>query len=226
MMAICVDDEHLALNDIIRTVKKCEDITEVVGFNNASEALAYINDHEFDIAFLDIELGGIFGHELAQEILKIHPKCSIIFISEFEKYAKDVINLHLKSDFVSYLIKPILVEELQREVAQIKAMKSSMPVLYVKNRKIYDTNMKLVEFSRTRASKLLVYLVEHSDRAFSTIELCQILYDDGHVDTNRKHSVWTIINELNKKLKEVGAEEVLCKNADGYYIDRSRIGIE
>ena len=49
---------------------------------------------QFDIIFLDIELGGINGIETARQIRESDVNCNIIFITSFEQYSKEAISVH------------------------------------------------------------------------------------------------------------------------------------
>ena len=56
MIAIVCDDELLSLGNIKSIVQNNEHITEVNAFSNSSKALAFVNENQIDIAFLDIEM--------------------------------------------------------------------------------------------------------------------------------------------------------------------------
>ena len=61
MRFIVVDDEPLALRDLLEILRKVVPGCEIVGCSTASEALKTVQNREngdFDVAFLDIELGG------------------------------------------------------------------------------------------------------------------------------------------------------------------------
>ena len=79
MIALAVDDEKPMLNALLKAVGASADIDNVTGFNLCSKALEWVEENTVDIAFLDISMRGMSGLALAEEILKIRPKCKIIF---------------------------------------------------------------------------------------------------------------------------------------------------
>ena len=70
MRAIVVDDEELMLVALEKAVSASPDIREVVRFSGCEQALAFVKENPIDIAFLDINMRGIGGMALAQNILQ------------------------------------------------------------------------------------------------------------------------------------------------------------
>lgn len=65
MNIIVVDDEPLALRGIARLVREAGEAGEVQEFSLPRTALAFAREHRVDVAFLDIEMPGMSGIELA-----------------------------------------------------------------------------------------------------------------------------------------------------------------
>ena len=69
MKVVVLDDEELALENLIECVEKCKPDAEIVGFQYAEDVLDYLETNTCDCAFLDIEMSGLNGVNLAK-ILK------------------------------------------------------------------------------------------------------------------------------------------------------------
>ena len=65
---------------------------------------------QFDIIFLDIELGGINGIEMARQIRESDVNCNIIFITFFEQYSKEAISVHP----FAFVDKPVAYAQMKK----------------------------------------------------------------------------------------------------------------
>ena len=89
-------------------------------FESGEEALAYAKTHPFDVLFTDIRLLGMSGLDLAREVLALRPATKVIICSGYSdfEYARKAIRLKA----VSYLTKPIDLEELRSTVTEAVRM--------------------------------------------------------------------------------------------------------
>ena len=67
MNIIAVDDEPLALKDLVRAIRVVNPGCEPIGFPTSRAALAHAQDNPVDAAFLDIEMPGMSGLSLAKD---------------------------------------------------------------------------------------------------------------------------------------------------------------
>ena len=74
MKVVVLDDEELALENLIECVEKCKPDAEVVGFQYAEDVLDYLETNTCDCAFLDIEMSGLNGVNLAKILNSSFPK--------------------------------------------------------------------------------------------------------------------------------------------------------
>ena len=73
MIALAVDDEILMLGALVKAISSSPDVKEVVKFSDCEEALEYVKNNHADIAFLDINMRGMGGLALAENILATRP---------------------------------------------------------------------------------------------------------------------------------------------------------
>ena len=103
-IAIC-DDEKSFLEDIIKHIdffSKDNDIEmQKSVFTCGEELLAHKN--KFDIAILDVEMNGIDGIKLGEQLRKINSHIILIYITAHKQYLDDALNLNA----VRFFEKPI-----------------------------------------------------------------------------------------------------------------------
>jgi|SRR6218665_1086764 len=100
MKCVIIDDEPLAVELLQDFVKKVESLELISSFNNAIDAVSFINQNNVDLIFLDIEMPHFSGIDFINTIEK---KALVIFTTAYSDYAVEGFNLGA----VDYLVKPI-----------------------------------------------------------------------------------------------------------------------
>ena len=101
MKIILVDDENLQLIRLENEVKKVFiENADISSYLNPIEALKDNKDKLVDIAFLDIEMPGMNGIQLAKELKKVNPLVNIIFVTAYDNYALDAYKIHASGYFI------------------------------------------------------------------------------------------------------------------------------
>lgn len=126
--AIIVEDEKPTLNRLKRQIN-AGGVAETVGaFTRPAEALEFLKDNSVDAAFLDIEMPGMSGLELAERITDMQPEVSVVFITAYNQYAVEAFRLNA----IDYLLKPVtdalLLESLARVKREIRPRASAEPL--------------------------------------------------------------------------------------------------
>ncbi|GAA3727985.1 MULTISPECIES: LytTR family DNA-binding domain-containing protein [Flavobacterium] len=100
MKCVIIDDEPLAVELLQDFVKKVEALELINTFNNAIDAVSFINQNNVDLIFLDIQMPHFSGIDFLNTIEK---KPLVIFTTAYSDYAVEGFNLGA----VDYLVKPI-----------------------------------------------------------------------------------------------------------------------
>ena len=100
MKCVIIDDEPLAVELLQDFVKKVDTLELINTFNNAIDAVSFINQNNVDLVFLDIEMPHFSGIDFLNTIEK---KPLVIFTTAYSDYAVEGFNLGA----VDYLVKPI-----------------------------------------------------------------------------------------------------------------------
>ena len=223
MIAIAIDDEQLMLYALEKAVRASEDIEEVASFTNCDDALAWLEIHTPDVAFLDINMRGINGIALAEKITAIHPDCKIVFCTGYEEYAVSAFKIHASG----YLLKPISAEDVQKEINVIKGRKSENGILKASCFGNFDVscNGEKLAFKRTKSKELLAYLIDRNGADVSAKEISAVLWENGTVVSDRNY-FHQLLLDVRHTLEKACAEDVLKKNGYLYSVDTSKISCD
>ena len=221
MIAIAVDDEILMLGALVKAINASPDIAEVSKFSNCDEALAFVKNNAVDVAFLDINMRGIGGLELAERIVEMRPECKIVFCTGYEEYAIPAFKLHASG----YLMKPISSEDVQGEIDNIKGLVKKEKLLTVRcfgNFEVYAKDEKLT-FKRLKTKELFAFLVDRNGAGMTAKQICAVLFPDDTDDNKNSVYLRQLVLDLKNTLKAVGAESVLRHETPCYRVDTSLI---
>lgn len=117
MKCIIVDDEAAARAITKQLCKKIETLTIAEEFDNAIDAIKYLNTNRVDLIFLDIHMPTFSGFDFIQT-LKNPPQ--IILTTSDRNFALDAFEYDCVID---YLVKPITPERFAKAVGRIKVAK-------------------------------------------------------------------------------------------------------
>lgn len=127
MKILLVDDEREEREGITYLIQKYEYPLEITEVANGQKALEYVQTHSIDILFTDIKMPFLDGLDLAKAVHEYNPSIKIIIFSAYGEF--DYAKRALEANAVSYLLKPIELEEFQKVmtsvISSIKAEKAA-----------------------------------------------------------------------------------------------------
>ncbi|MFD1861408.1 helix-turn-helix domain-containing protein [Planococcus chinensis] len=109
MNILLVDDEPLELEQMEYLINKNFPMWEVHKAQDASQAMKILNQVDIFLAFLDIQLPGKTGLELAKE-MKAISKADIVMVTAFQNF--EYAHAAIKVGVVDYITKPVIEEDL------------------------------------------------------------------------------------------------------------------
>ncbi len=113
--AIIADDERLMREQLrTRLAQVWPELTILGEAKNGNEAIALVEQHQPDFAFLDIKMPSKTGLEAAAEI---GDRTHIVFITAYDQYAVEAFD----HGAIDYVLKPADTERLQKTVSRLKA---------------------------------------------------------------------------------------------------------
>lgn len=107
---LIADDEANARDYLSRLVVSYDKFQLLDTKANGLEVVAYAKTLMPDILMLDIEMPGLNGIDTARKIMKMDPKCLIIFTTAYNEYAITAFEV----EAIGYLLKPFSLEEFRR----------------------------------------------------------------------------------------------------------------
>lgn len=109
MRCMIVDDEAPAREEIKYLLQKYDGVEVVAEAEEGKKAFEIIKREKPDVVFLDIQMRGMSGFDVADELLKLENCPLIVFITAFDQYAIKAFEINA----VDYILKPISSERLK-----------------------------------------------------------------------------------------------------------------
>ena len=119
--AVIAEDEQLlavGLRDALAALWPGLEVAELV--DDGIQALRAIEEHQPDILFLDIQMPGLSGIEVAKQV---NGRCHVVFVTAFDDYAIQA----FEQGAVDYVLKPLEVPRLATAVGRLKQRIGSTP---------------------------------------------------------------------------------------------------
>ena len=227
MSILAVDDEKLALEGLLKSIREAEPGAEVVGFRKPSEAMEYFKEHTCDVVFLDIQMRGVNGVNLAKEMKLLRPQINVIFATGYLDYMGEAFSLHASG----YIVKPITTIKVRAELDDLRhPVQEASPcrvMIYTFGNFEVMLDGKPVVFKYERTKEMLAYLVDRHGAFCSNGEIMTALWEDERrtsylgnlkkdlLDTLRENNCADIVETGWNKLRVV-PEKVSCDYYDWY----------
>jgi len=116
LRALVADDEQPAREELCFLLEQMDGVKVVGQADNGISALAMANELEPQVAFLDIQMPGLTGFEVAQLLLNSHAAAHVVFVTAYDQYAIDAFDVNA----VDYLLKPVEQQRLEHAVQRVR----------------------------------------------------------------------------------------------------------
>lgn len=221
---IAADDEKLALESLISSIKKCCPDDEILGFGNSKELFEYAGREKCDIAFLDIKMNGVNGVEIAERLKKNNSKVNIIFVTGYDNYAGSAMQLHASG----YIMKPVTPKKIQKELADLRYIPSEenntmLTVRCFGNFEVCLPDGEVMRFERAKAKEIFAYLVYRQGASCTVKEIAARIFEDKCYDKKQQSYIQQIISSMMKTLRQYGAEAVIVKTYNSLAVNTEAI---
>lgn len=113
LRVVISDDEQLARDELRYHLEQLADIEIVAEAGNGIEALAAVDRLDPDLVFLDVQMPGLGGFEVARRLLERQDEApALIFVTAYDQYAIEAFEVNA----VDYLLKPVEGGRLEQAV--------------------------------------------------------------------------------------------------------------
>lgn len=218
---ILVVDDELSIRNLLA------EMLRIAGFDpetreSGSAALHAIRSSNFDLALFDVNMPGMNGFQLLEEVRKIDQHFPILFLSARNEKVDVIEGLRIGAD--DYISKPFNVEEvimrinavLKRSKNQdLKAELMAGPIRLSEETYEVFFNDELIELSKTEF-RLLQYLLQNQGRVVTKERLLDEIW--GYSFNTTTTVVDTYISYLRKKLHRDGFDGIKTVRGIGFQI--------
>jgi len=117
LRVMVVDDEQHARDELCYQLERFTDVEVIAQAGNGLEAVATAERHDPDLVFLDIQMPGISGFEVARRLLGrdiLAP--AFVFVTAFDQHAIEAFEINA----VDYLLKPVDATRLEQALGRVR----------------------------------------------------------------------------------------------------------
>lgn len=118
LKALIVDDEYPARMELRYRLANYPDVEIIGEATNAREALRLIEALDYDVVFLDVQMPGMNGIEVARQLRARPVPPKVVFVTAHENYAVPA----FETRAVDYLLKPFEEERLAETIQRLRAV--------------------------------------------------------------------------------------------------------
>jgi two-component system, LytTR family, response regulator LytT len=171
LRVVVVDDEQLAREELCYQLEQLDGIEIVAQASNGIEAIGAVERHEPDLVFLDIQMPGLGGFEVARRLLEHEDEApALVFVTAFDQHAIKAFEVNA----VDYLLKPVesgrLEQALQRARRRVDAERSG-PSAAPTNDQL-EQIVKMMAGRQTRRDQVAIRVGER----FVLVQADEIIY--------------------------------------------------
>ena len=239
MRILAADDEKLALEMLVYTLKEVVPDAQIFAYSLPGQILEDAKDKQFNVAFLDINMGSMTGIEIAKELKEILPDINIIFVTAYGEYTSDAMAMHASG----YIEKPVSPDKIKKEISDLRYPVNDRIVYNEGNVKIvenkhnndillrvkcfgnfdvYNMQGELIHFERSKSKELFAYLIHKKGTSCTSKELAALLFGDEYGKKQQLY-IQKLISSMVATLKKAGAEDVIIKKYNNISIDTDKV---
>jgi len=214
MIVYAVDDEELALSLLEEAITEAIPGVVPVCFRDPDELLRAAEKNVPDIVFLDIDMEGKNGIEVAERLNEISSAIKIIFVTGYSEYMAEAFDVYA----AGYVLKPCRAKKIKPIIDRIQIPLSKPKDIMVKtfgNFEIYYKNQPIA-FRSKAGKELLAYLVDREGAKVSRQEIAGILYGDDFSHSVQS-SLSKIVKSISEDLEKLGIGDFFVSDG-GYYV--------
>ena len=117
LRVMVVDDEQLARDELCYQLERFTDVEVVAQAGNGIEALSAAERQGPDLVFLDIQMPGLSGFEVARRLLAREDQSpALVFVTAFDQHAIEAFEVNA----VDYLLKPVDAARLEQALLRVR----------------------------------------------------------------------------------------------------------
>jgi len=234
--AILVDDEPLALNLLKQQLSEVSSIDIVETFNSFALEENYELLELINVVFLDIEMPGINGLNLAEQIVEVNPQLLIVFVTAYNEYAVEAFELNA----LDYLLKPVDQDRLEKTLKRIEEQVTYRTLDFLPRTEtlninlcrelkistaVKDKQLKKIRWRTQKTQELFIYLLYHAGETVPKAKLAELLWPE-HEQERAFSQLYTAIYNIRKTLAPYKYHLAIESVYEGYTLLRNNIVVD
>lgn len=223
MRIAAVDDETHALERFERMVSNVTELSLCGLFETGEQLLAYLRENPLDAVFLDIEMPGINGLQLSEQIQNLNENIEIIFVTAFNQYAVDAFEVQA----MDYIMKPLTEERLGKTIRRLlktnrTATRPGKPFIQCFGEFEVFLNGEVMTWKNSKAKEVLAFLVHKNGVPVSWEKISAAVWPDYNSEKAQTNFHATTYL-LRKRLAEAGLSQILESVRGNYRIVTDKV---
>lgn len=210
MRILIVDDDEALAQALVTHLVTQHYVVDVV--NDGNSGWDYMQAASYDLIVLDVNLPDINGIHLCQRLRRNNYTCPVLLLTAEGESAEKVMGLDAGAD--DYVVKPCTFEEIGARIrALLRRQSSSSTPTLDWGELCLDPSTCVVTYAGEPLSLspkeygLLELFLRHPQRIFNSSLILEHLW--GFEDTPGEETVRTHIKRLRRRLKAVGAGDIV-----------------
>jgi len=180
---LVVDDERPARDELCFQLGRLTGVDLVGQASDGPEALETIDALQPDLVFLDVQMPGLGGFEVARRLLERPQAPQVVFVTAFDRYAIEAFDVNA----VDYLLKPVEPKRLAQAVDRARRRISSDRLAQPSAPLDVETLERLAEVMSRRAA------THHQQVAIRVAERFLLVRSDEIVHASLVDDVITVV---------------------------------
>jgi two-component system, LytTR family, response regulator len=124
LTAVVADDEQLARDELCFQLTQIDGVEIVSQASDGLQALDEIARLNPDVAFLDVQMPGLTGFEVARRVLENGTDLAVVFVTAFDHRAIEAFEVNA----VDYVLKPVEPARLEQAVGRVRKRRAEQPL--------------------------------------------------------------------------------------------------
>ena len=123
LRTLVIDDEQLAREELCFLLEQAGDVDIVGQAGDGPSALRLAGELKPDLLFLDVQMPGLTGFEVARRLVQADVLPQLVFVTAFDQYAVDAFTINA----VDYLLKPVDLDRLEQTLEKVRSRRVVPP---------------------------------------------------------------------------------------------------
>lgn len=225
---LIVDDEPYICEDLAYELEKLlPGDSRLLTANNAMEAIEIAEKNPIYVAFLDVDMPGMNGLELAKVIEEKNLARNVVFVTGYPDYSLDAWNTQASG----FLVKPVQTQKLEQCLNRLRrpsdttvsAEETDMLTFHCFG--IFEVTFqgKPLHFKRRKCKEFLAYLIDRQGARVTTGDLRLVLWDEDEDTEEKAAYIRVLASEIRTVLAQIGQENVLFHEKNNYGLDITKV---